>query len=127
MSTKLTAEQTAAIIETAIKTKSPVQFTYDGKVRTLCPHLLGETGKGFVVQGYQYLIQHPADLNVTFDGEKGWRYFYLDKVVGGIKTLESSLSEGGAKWQPEPDPKLEKKEYQQPRFIDRVVAMVSVE
>ena len=108
------------LLKVAVESRCRVTMKYDGKVREICPHLLGETkDKGLVVHAFQFGGE-TGDGTITSPEKGGWRFFYLNKIEGGL-----SLDGEGTAWYP--DDLLAKTEeppkpYVQPKFITRVLA-----
>jgi len=101
----------------AIERRAPVAIRYNGKLRYICPYMLGETGqKGHVLHAFQFagetrngLIGNPED--------GAWRFFYLDKVEGWLVLPKEQWG-----WYPENLAKAEG-EYRPPPFVTKVLAL----
>ena len=101
----------------AVQQKMPITFNYMGAAREVCPYMLGTTAdKGIVLQAFQF--GGASSKGVIRDPQYGeWKYFYIDKISGGIQSMVAG-------WYPAP--KLEKAEprnYVPPKFVTSVLAL----
>jgi|HubBroStandDraft_2_1064218.scaffolds.fasta_scaffold753400_1 hypothetical protein len=68
------------IVKNAILLRSPVSAIYDGRVRLLCPHVLGESGAGRL-QALFYQFAGESSRGIEPDGSPAnWRCLALEKL-----------------------------------------------
>lgn len=102
------------LLTKAVSNKKVVRFNYDNTERVVCPHLLGNSKKGLVLQAFQF-GGASSDGVVEGPEQGGWRYFYLDRV----NYLE--VDNDSTEWYPVPDLTKAETEYKPPKFITEVI------
>lgn len=79
MTTISTLPTAWALLEAALRARRPVQVSYHGRQRLLCPHALGwKAGKPMVL-GYQTGGQTSTGV-LPADPRKRWRCMFVDQV-----------------------------------------------
>jgi predicted DNA-binding transcriptional regulator YafY len=74
-------------IESAIRQRALLRFTYDGYVRTVEPHIAGTDRKG------QAMLRAFQVAGGTDSGAfVGWKLFHIDKI-SALETLEERFAE----------------------------------
>ncbi len=82
-----TVDDIYRLVWTAISDKKPIEATYDGRRRLLCPHRLGRNREGQIrVLCYQYGGGSQSGLQVS-DSPANWRCLVLEKL-GKVKLLD---------------------------------------
>lgn len=80
MTTTITALATTwAQLEAALRARRPIQVSYHGLCRLICPHALGWQRGRPMVLGYQTGGQTTTGTLPT-DPRKRWRCMYLDEI-----------------------------------------------
>jgi predicted DNA-binding transcriptional regulator YafY len=61
-------------LETALRQRRPVQLSYHGRQRIVCPHALGWKNNKAILLAYQTATQHPTDPR------KQWRNLFISDI-----------------------------------------------
>jgi hypothetical protein len=82
-----TVDDIYRLVWTAVSKKKPIEATYDGRRRLLCPHRLGRNREGQIrVLCYQYGGGSQSGLQVS-GSPANWRCLVLEKL-GKVELLE---------------------------------------
>ena len=82
-----TVEDLYRLIWIAVSNKRPIEASYDGRRRLLCPHRLGRNRAGHLrVLCYQYGGGSQSGLELS-DPSANWRCLILEKL-GKVKLLD---------------------------------------
>lgn len=87
---------TYRIFRQAIVKRQPVTCRYKDKVREVCPHVLGLTGKREKVLAWQFAGGSNTPGGLPLGGE--WRCMFVDEVTLATITPGEWRSGGGHKW-----------------------------
>jgi len=88
------------LIRAAIVEKVPVRAVYDGRLRVLCPHILGRNKQGRVrVLCLQVGGESVSGLERT-DGIGGWRCLALEKFSNVAQAKQPWQTAGGSRRRP---------------------------
>ncbi|MGH9129864.1 MAG: hypothetical protein ACRDY2_13125 [Acidimicrobiales bacterium] len=68
-----------AILEAALRQRRPVQLTYHGRQRSLCPHALGWKNNKAMLLAYQTAGSSPSEA-IAADPRRGWRNLFVDDI-----------------------------------------------
>jgi hypothetical protein len=68
-----------ALLDAALRARRPVQVTYHGRRRLICPHALGWNNDRAVVLGYQTGGQTSTG-SLHPDPRKRWRCLFVDEI-----------------------------------------------
>ena len=82
-----TVDDIYRLVWTAVSKKKPIEATYDGHRRLLCPHRLGRNREGQIrVLCYQYGGGSQSGLRVS-GSPANWRCLVIEKL-GNVKLLD---------------------------------------
>ena len=79
MTTTATRPPTWDTLEAALLQRRPVQLTYHGRQRTVCPHALGWKNNKAILLAYQ-TGRHTSTEPPPDQPRPGWRNLYLDDI-----------------------------------------------
>ena len=68
-----------ALLHAALRARRPVQVSYHGRQRLICPHALGWNNRRPIVLGYQ-TGGHTSTGALSADPRKRWRCMYVDDI-----------------------------------------------
>ena len=91
MSTPLTPTVAWARLAQALRQRRPVQVSYHGRQRTVCPHALGWKNHRAMLLAYQ--ADGHTSPEAHTDPRKRWRCLYLDHIE------DVAVAENTAPWQ----------------------------
>lgn len=74
-----TLPTTWGLLEAALRARRPVEVSYHGRCRLICPHALGWHNARAMVLGYQTGGQTTTGA-LSADPRKRWRCMYLDEI-----------------------------------------------
>ncbi|MHB2024964.1 MAG: hypothetical protein ACYCO3_16860 [Mycobacteriales bacterium] len=80
-----------ARLEAGLRARRPVEVSYHGRLRIICPHALGWTHGRPLVLGYQSGGQ-TSTAALDPDPHKRWRCMYVDEID------HAELAEAGNQW-----------------------------
>ena len=75
----MTAPTAWTLLEAALRQRRPVQITYHGHQRLICPHALGWKNGRALLLGYQ-TGGHTHTRHLPTDPNKRWRNFLIDDI-----------------------------------------------
>lgn len=73
-----------AVLEKAIGHQRPIQATYHGRTRLLCPHALGWKNGRAKVLAYQ-----PTDPATPSDPRQQWRSMFVEEIHDAVLTHDT--------------------------------------
>ena len=68
-----------SLLEAALQARRPVEVSYHGRCRVICPHAIGWHNGRAMVLGYQTGGQTSTGV-LPADPRKRWRCLYLDQI-----------------------------------------------